>query len=186
MEATKNAGSILQSIAMTMTPSKRSECEHKDEKENGVCPACKFGEWNHTEPKGEVNYREVDVARMEEVIKPKLEFHTPSEEEGWEQALQFEVMEDYIRSARLEHLAKDKKAHYDRMREHFENLKVFIRSLLRSHTSTLIEKIEGMKKPNPSPAWVDLNNKRIVYSHARRSGFNAALTAVLEEIRKTK
>ena len=50
--------------------------------------------------------------------------------EGWEQELKVEVMENYIITAELGHLAKDQAKHKEEMRFHYENLKSFIRQKL--------------------------------------------------------
>ena len=49
--------------------------------------------------------------------------HTTDE---WEESLWVEVMEDYVITAELGHIAKDQKKHKEEMRAHFANLKSFI------------------------------------------------------------
>lgn len=57
--------------------------------------------------------------------KPHTEHTTSSD---WEESLYIEVMEDYVITAELGHLAKDQKKHKEKMRAHFANLKSFIRT----------------------------------------------------------
>jgi len=49
-------------------------------------------------------------------------------EKGWREELHFSVMEDYIVTAELGHLAKDEAKHKEEMRYHYEKLKTFIQS----------------------------------------------------------
>lgn len=49
-----------------------------------------------------------------------------------------EVMEDYVITAELGHLAKDQKRHKEEMREHFQKL-------LAWHTQSIKEILEGMR-----------------------------------------
>ena len=56
------------------------------------------------------------------------ERHLPTTSSDWEESLYIEVMEDYVITAELGHLAKDQKKHKEKMRAHFANLKSFIRT----------------------------------------------------------
>lgn len=67
---------------------------------------------------------------------------TLQKEEGWEWPLWVEVMEDYVITAELGHVAKDEKQHKDEMRQHFDKLKSFIRSLLASERQKAKEEAE--------------------------------------------
>ena len=80
--------------------------------------------------------------------------HTPSSD--WEESLYIEVMEDYVVTAELGHLAKDQKKHKEEMRAHFANLKSFIRTHIenarRETLNKAIKSISSLKtegRPNP-------------------------------------
>jgi len=72
---------------------------------------------------------------------------TPANE--WREALQAEVMDDYLHLAEMRSFAKDPVAHMEEMREHWQKLQAFIENLLIQHSAHLVEKIEDLKK-NPS------------------------------------
>jgi hypothetical protein len=60
----------------------------------------------------------------------------------WEDALYFEVMEEYLMTAELGHLAKDQVAHKEEMRRLFKKLVTFIS---QTHTDLLTELKERME-----------------------------------------
>lgn len=62
-------------------------------------------------------------------------------EENWETRLQFEVMENYLLAAKLEYAARDKKAHMEEMRAHWDKLKDFIRAEIKSTREETIKEI---------------------------------------------
>lgn len=73
----------------------------------------------------ECNSKVVNVSISKELPKER---HLPTTSSDWEESLYIEVMEDYVITAELGHLAKDQKKHKEKMRAHFANLKSFIRT----------------------------------------------------------
>lgn len=61
----------------------------------------------------------------------------------WEEELWIEVMEDYVITAELGHLAKDQKKHKDEMRENFARLIKFFSKVVSSEKEKLIKTILG-------------------------------------------
>ena len=64
----------------------------------------------------------------------------------WREALQAEVMDDYLHLAEMRHFAKDPVAHMEEMREHWHKLQDFIQNLLDQHSAHLVERTQGLEK----------------------------------------
>ena len=74
-----------------------------------------------------------EVMTREEAQRRYPDAKLPTEQpEAWEEALQVEVMEDYLHLAEMRHFAKDPVKHMEEMREYFDKLKSFIKVLLAS------------------------------------------------------
>lgn len=69
---------------------------------------------------------------------------------NWEEALQFEVMEDYLMHVELRHLAKDPVKHMEESRAHYEKLKTFITTLLSEQREEVREKIRSIHVERPN------------------------------------
>ena len=101
----------------------------------------------------------------------------------WEAILHFEIMEDYIITAELGHLAKDQLLHKQEMRGHYEKLKSFVTQTILSERKALKDKIQ---------VWVDVNEKpphapcsvNFCSVPAWNEGYNKALDDLLEFIEK--
>ena len=81
------------------------------------------------------------------IVQEELEAQEHASREtinDWEERLQIEVLEDYLRCAERLHRAKDQKKEMEKMREHYEKLKAFIKDLLLSQEHALKERIEKM------------------------------------------
>lgn len=122
------------------------------------------------------------------------ECHTPPHTGEWEAALQFEVMEDYLRHAELLYAAKDKKAAMEEMRQHFDKLINFIRTEIErarqegaaAERERLVEQLklavfairEGNKQRNDlygEKLWEEWMLKNISYRVERLQGVEDAI-----------
>ena len=65
----------------------------------------------------------------------------PTPDTEWSEALQVEVIEDYIHLAEMRHFAKDPVAHMEEMREHWQKLQDFITQLLTSRDTYWKERV---------------------------------------------
>jgi len=70
----------------------------------------------------------------------------PLNRESVEEKLWIEVMENYVTTAELGHLAKDQKTHKDEMRACFKELVDYQLSELRTYITSKIEEVEGKYK----------------------------------------
>lgn len=95
----------------------------------------------------------------------------PTVQGEWEENLQIEVMEDYVRHAEMLHIARDKKMAMAELRDDFDKLKDFIRQTLAEQREGIIKEAKeairkcasyGDGKPQGSNPQENLRRARLI------------------------
>jgi hypothetical protein len=95
-------------------------------------------------------------------------------EEDWREELMFGIMEDYIMTAELGHLAKDPKKHKEELRSHYKKLESFIESRIAEAELTA-------EQYTYSEDEVILQENK-----AYKAGYSAAIAEIEEKVKEKK